>query len=209
VVGVTENARFRGLTDARFDLYLPYWQAPDVLVKHLMVRTSQDPLSLTASIRIAAQSLDRTALVEGVSTMDRLVDRAIAPWRFSVSTLGLLSLLAIALASMGIYAVVSQSVLERTREIGVRVAVGALPRQIASLVLRDSLTLTAAGIAIGLAVATGAARVLTGLLYDVQPADPLTLSAMAALFLSVSTAAVLLPVWRATRVDPVRALRQP
>jgi predicted permease len=209
VVGVTENARFRGLTDARFDLYLPYWQAPDVLVKHLMVRTSQDPLSLTASIRIAAQSLDRTALVEGVSTMDRLVDRAIAPWRFSVSTLGLLSLLAVALASMGIYAVVSQSVLERTREIGVRVAVGALPRQIASLVLRDSLTLTAAGIAIGLAVATGAARVLTGLLYDVQPADPLTLSAMAALFLSVSTAAVLLPVWRATRVDPVRALRQP
>jgi ABC-type antimicrobial peptide transport system permease subunit len=123
--------------------------------------------------------------------------------------LGLLGLVALALASLGVYAIVSQSVQERTREIGVRVAVGALPRQVASLVLRDTLTLTAAGIVIGLGVAAGAGRVLTGLLYNVQPADPLTLSAMAALFLSVSTAAVLLPVWRATRVDPVRALRQP
>jgi predicted permease len=209
VVGVVEDARYRGIIDPRFDLYLAYRQAPGLLVKHLMVRTSQDPLSLAASIRTAAQTLDRTALVEGITTMDQLVNRATAPWRFSASTLGLLGLVALALASLGVYAIVSQSVQERTREIGVRVAVGALPRQVASLVLRDTLTLTAAGIVIGLGVAAGAGRVLTGLLYNVQPADPLTLSAMAALFLSVSTAAVLLPVWRATRVDPVRALRQP
>jgi len=141
--------------------------------------------------------------------MDQLVDRAIAPWRFSATTLGLLSVLALALASLGVYAIVSQSVLGRTREIGVRVAVGALPRQIASLVLRDTLRLTAVGVAIGLAMAAGAGRVLTSLLYEVQPADPLTLSGTAVLFLTVSGAAVLLPVWRATHVDPVRALRQP
>ena len=209
VVGVVEDARYRGLTDPRFDLYVPYLQRPDHAVKHLMVRARRDPLSLVDAIRAEARRLEPTALVEGVTTMDRLVDRAIAPWRFSASTLGLLSLLALVLASLGVYAVVSQSVQERTREIGVRVAVGALPRQIASLVLRDSMSLTAVGVVAGLCVAAVAGRALRGLLYGVQPSDPLTLIAMAALFLVVSTTAVLMPVWRATRVDPVRVLRQP
>lgn len=208
VVGVVEDARYRGLTDPRFDLYVAHVQAPGLLVKHLMVRASGDPLALVNAIRAEARRLEPTALVEGVTTMDQLVDQAMAPWRFGALTLGLLGALALALASMGIFSVVSQSVLERTREIGVRVAVGALPRQIASLVLRDSLSLTAVGIALGLAVAIGAGRVLTSLLYDVRPADPLTLSGMAALFLTVSTAAILIPAWRATHVDPVRALKR-
>ena len=208
VVGVVEDARYRGLTDPRFDLYVAHEQAPGLLVKHVMVRSSGEPLALANAIRTEARRLEPTALVEGVTTMDQLVNRALAPWRFGALTLGLLGLLALALASMGIFAVVSQSVLERTREIGVRVAVGALPRQIASLVLRDTLRLTAVGIALGLAVAVGAGRVLTSLLYDVQPADPLTLSGMAAIFLTVSTAAVLVPAWRATHVDPVRALKR-
>jgi predicted lysophospholipase L1 biosynthesis ABC-type transport system permease subunit len=195
-------------TDPRFDLQVAHLQAPGLVVKHMMVRTSGDPLFLANAIRTEARQLEPTALVERASTMDALVERAIAPWRFSAWTLGLLGLVALALASMGIFSVVSQSVLERTREIGVRVAVGALPRQIASLVLRDSLRLTAVGIALGLAVAAGAGRVLSGLLYDVQPVDPLTLSGMAALFLTVSTAAVLVPAWRATHVDPMRALKR-
>ena len=139
---------------------------------------------------------------------DQLVGRAVAPWRFSASTLGLLAVLALSLASLGVYAIVTQSVQERRREIGVRVAVGALPRQIAGLVLRDILSLTAVGIAGGLAVGTGAGHALSSLLYEVQPADPLTLSAMTALFFTASTTAVLMPVWRATRVDPVQVLRQ-
>jgi predicted permease len=209
VVGIVEDARYRGLTDPRFDLYVPYRQRPDHAVKHLMVRASREPLSLVDPIRAEARRLEPTALVENISTMDQLVGRTVAPWRFSASTLGLLAVLALSLASLGVYAIVTQSVQERRREIGVRVAVGALPRQIASLVLRDTVSLTAAGIAIGLALGIGAGRVLSSLLYDVQPADPLTLSAMAALFLAVSTSAILVPVWRAIRVDPVQVLRQP
>jgi putative ABC transport system permease protein len=208
VVGVVQDARYRGLTDPRFDLYVSYLQRPDILVKHLMVRTRRDSSSLVDPIRTEARRLESTALVENISTMDQLRGQAIAPWRFSASTVGLLSILALALASLGVYAVVSHSVVERTREIGVRVAVGALPRQIARLVLHDGLRLTAMGIALGLAAAIAAGRVLTSLLYEVQPGDPLTLTSMAALFLIVSTAAILFPVWRATRVDPVLALRE-
>jgi predicted permease len=208
VVGVVADARYRGLSDLRFDLYVPYLQHPGLLVKHLMVRTSRDPLALVDAIRNEAKALESTALVENVATMDQIVGRAMAPWRFSASTLALLSLLALGLASLGVYASVSQSVVERTREIGVRVAVGALPRQIAGLVLHDGLRLTAMGIALGLAAAIAAGRVLTSLLYEVQPYDPLTLTGMAVLFLIVSTAAILIPVRRATRVDPVCALRE-
>ena len=208
LVGIVEDARYRGLTDSRFDLYVPYLQRPDHAVKHLMVRTRREALSLVGPIAAEARRLEPTALVENISTMDQLVGRAVAPWRFSASTLGLLAVLALSLASLGVYAIVTQSVQERRREIGVRVAVGALPRQIAGLVLRDILSLTAVGIAAGLTVGTGAGRALSSLLYDVQPTDPLTLSAMTALFLTASTTAVLMPVWRATRVDPVQVLRQ-
>jgi putative ABC transport system permease protein len=208
VVGVVADARYRGLSDLRFDLYVPYLQHSGLLVKHLMVRTSRDPLALVDAIQNEAKALESTALVENVATMDQIVGQAMAPWRFSASTLALLGLLALVLASLGVYAIVSQSVVERTREIGIRVAVGALPSQIAGLVLHDGLRLTAMGLALGLAAAIAAGRVLTSLLYEVQPGDPLTLTSMAVLFMIVSTAAILLPVWRATRVDPVCALRE-
>jgi putative ABC transport system permease protein len=208
VVGVVEDARYRGLVDLRYDLFLAHLQAPGLLVKHLMVRTAGDPLAFADTIRAEARRLDATALVENISTMERLVGATTAPWRFSVSTLGLLSVLALALACLGVYAIVSQSVVERTREIGVRIAVGAEPRQIAALVLRDSLTVTVAGVAVGLIAGLGVGRVLASLLYEVAPVDPLTLGAVAALLVVVSTAAILLPVRRASRVNPVVALRQ-
>jgi putative ABC transport system permease protein len=208
VVGVVHDARYRGLTDLRFDLYLPYLQIPGMPVKHLMVRTSREPLSLVSSIRAEARQLDPSTLIEKVAAMEDLVHRATAPWQFSAWTLGLLSLLALALASLGVYAAVSQSVVERTREIGVRVAVGALPREIVGLVLREGLGLTMAGIGVGLAIAMAVGRILTGLLFEVRPIDPLTLAGMAMLFLVVSAAALVLPAWRAARVDPASALRR-
>jgi putative ABC transport system permease protein len=112
-----------------------------------------------------------------------------------------------ALASLGLYAVVSQTVVERTREIGVRVAIGALPREIVQLVLRDSVVLTLAGIGIGSIVALGVGRILTSLLFDVQLIDPSTLASVAALFIAVSTVAIIVPAWRGAHVDPVVALR--
>jgi predicted permease len=207
VVGVARNARYRGLTDPRFDLYLPHLQIPGVLVKHVMVRASGDPFALATPIRAEAHRLESSALVERVVAMQDIVAQATAPWRFSTWTLGLLSLLAMVLASLGLYAVVSQTVVERTREIGVRVAIGALPREIVQLVLRDTVVLTLAGIGIGLIVALGVGRILTSLLFDVQLIDPSTLASVAALFIAVSTVAIIVPAWRGAHVDPVVALR--
>jgi putative ABC transport system permease protein len=208
VIGVARNVRYRGLTDVRFDVYLPHLQTSQVLVRHLMVRTSSDPLSLAAPIRAEATSVEPSALVENITAMDDVVARATVPWRFSTWTLGLLGLLAIVLASLGLYAVVSQTVVERTKEIGIRIAVGALPHEIVWLVLRDTLGQTLLGIVIGSAVALGAGRILSGLLFEVRLADPFTYAAVAALFLMVSTIAIVIPAWRSTLVDPVVALRR-
>jgi len=209
VVGTVRDGRYRGLTDPRFDLYLAYLQVVEMPVKHLMVRTSSDPLSLINAIRAETSRLEPNALVERAGAMSSVVDRATAPWRFSASTLGLLGLLALILASLGVYASLNQSVVERTREIGVRVAVGAMPREIAGLIAREGLLLTTAGIVIGLTVAAGIGRVLAGLLFEVRPVDPLTMVATAALFGSISAAATCFPAWRAARVDPASVLRRP
>jgi predicted permease len=208
VVGVSGNARYRGLTDLRFDLYVPNLQAPGLLVQHVMVKAAGDPLRLAAPIRAAARSIDPSVLVERTTAMDDILAQATGPWRFSSWTLGLLSFLAVALASLGLYTTVSQSVVERTREISVRVAVGALRRQIVQLVLRDSMSLTLVGIAIGLAVSLGIARILTSLLFEVRLFDPATFAGVAALFAVISVAAVILPAWRGANIDPVVGLRK-
>jgi len=208
VVGVAGNARYRGLTDLRFDLYVPHLQAPGLLVQHLMVKTAGDPLLLAGPIREQARSIDSSALVERTTAMEDILAQATGPWRFSTWTLGFLSLLAVALASLGLYTTVSQSVVERTREISIRVAVGAVRRQIVQLVLRDSMTLTFAGIAIGLAVSLGISRILTSLLFEVRLLDPATFVGVAALFTAISAAAVVVPAWRGANIDPVVGLRK-
>lgn len=208
VVGVVSDVRYRGLADVRFDLYVPFEQKPDAPVKHLMVRTSGNPVALAAAIRAEARRLESTASVDGITTMEHIVDRAAAPWRFSASTLGALSLLALGLAILGVYGIVSQSVMERTREIAVRVALGALPRDVVRLVLREAMAMTFLGVAGGVTAAIAIGRVLTALLFGVRPIDPATFAAMALLFTIVSAAATLIPARRALRIDPASALRQ-
>jgi putative ABC transport system permease protein len=177
-------------------------------VKHLMVRTTTDPTLSTGSIRAEARRLDSTALVENAAAMSSLVERASAPWRFSSWTLGLLGLIALTLASFGVSATLSQSVVERTREIGIRVAVGALPRQVAGLVFREGVALSIAGIALGAAVATLAGGFLGRLLFEVPAIDALTLAGVVTVFGLVSAIAVYVPAWRAARLDPTIALRR-
>jgi putative ABC transport system permease protein len=209
VVGVVRDGRYRGLTDLRYDLYFPYLQIPDLTVKHLMVRATDDPLALVASIRSEIRRLEPAALVERVAVMDEIVDQATAPWRFSAWTLGLLGLIALTLASFGVFATLSQSVVERTREIGIRVAVGALPRQVAGLVFREGVVLTIAGIGLGSAVATLAGGFVGRLLFEVPAIDVVTLAGTATLLGVVSAVAVYVPAWRAARLDPSIALRRP
>ena len=207
VVGVVDDARYRGITDVRFDLYVPYLQRPNEPVKHFMVRTRNDPLPLSRVIRAEALRLEPMALVEGATTMEAIVGNAVAPWRFSASTIGFLSVLAIVIATIGIYGIVQQSSLERTREIAVRVAVGASSRSIAALVLYEALLVVLAGITVGLLAAGAASRVLVSLLFDVQPLDPVTFSVMAVLLGIVALAATYIPARRAARVEPLVALR--
>jgi putative ABC transport system permease protein len=208
VVGVVRDARYRGLTDPRFDLYLAHAQS-DLRVKHLMVRASTaDAAALAGAVRAEARRLDASVLVEGVAGMESLVRQATAPWRFSATTLGVLAAVALALAALGVYATVSQTVVERTREIAIRVAVGAVPAQIGAMVLREGLWLAAAGVVAGAGVAAVAARAITGLLFGVAPLDPLTTAAAALLFLAVSVAALSLPAWRAAHVEPRISLKQ-
>jgi len=208
VVGVVQDARYRGLNDVRYDLYVPFLQQPADLVKHLMVRTSGDPGSVAAAIRAEARRLEPTAMVDRVRTMDEIVGQAVAPWRFSSSTLGILSVLALGLAMLGVYGIVSQSVIERTREIAVRVALGALPRDVVRLVLREGMVMTVIGVLAGLTAAIVVGRVMGALLFGVGPIDPVTFGAMAALLTMVSVAATLIPARRALRIDPASALRQ-
>ena len=208
VVGVVQDARYRGINDLRYDIFLPQAQIPGMRVKHLMVRTTVDAASLTGSIRAEALRLEATALVENATVMSSFVARATAPWRFSAWTLGLLGLIALTLASFGVFATLSQSVVERTREIGIRVAVGALPRQVSGLVFREGMALTVVGIALGSAVATLAGGYLGRLLFEVPAIDAATLAGMAVLFCLVSAIAVYVPAWRAARLDPTVALRR-
>ena len=208
VVGVAQDARYRGINDLRYDLYLPEPQIPGMRVKHLMVRATNDPASLTGSIRAEARRLEPTVLVENAAAMSTLVAGATATWRFSAWTLALLGLIALALASFGVFATLSQSVVERTREIGIRVAVGALPRHVSGIVFREGIALTMAGIVLGSAVAALAGRSLEGLLFEVPTVDLATLAGMAILLSLVSAVAVYVPAWRAARLDPTVALRQ-
>jgi predicted permease len=208
VVGVTQDARYRGINDPRYDLYLPEAQIPGMRVKHLMVRTTADAASLTRSVRAESLRLDPTVLVEKAAVMTSLVESATAPWRFSSWTLALLGLIALTLASFGVFATLSQSVIERTREIGIRVAIGALPRQVAGLVFREGVALTVVGIALGSAVATLVGGFLERLLFEVPAIDAATLAGMALLFGFVSIIAVYVPAWRAARLDPTVALRR-
>jgi putative ABC transport system permease protein len=142
-----------------------------------------------------------------VRTVDTMVGRAIAPWRFSASTLGLVSIVAFLLATIGVYTIVRQAILERVREIAVRIAIGALPRDIVHLVLREGLWVVGIGTALGALMSMSSSHLLAGLLFGVPPVDPLVLGGTATIFILVAMLAMILPARRAARVDPLVALK--
>jgi putative ABC transport system permease protein len=139
--------------------------------------------------------------------LDRLIENAVAPRRLTTQLLGFFSALALTLAAIGLYGVIAQSVVQRTQEIGIRMAIGAQRRDVLTLVLFGGLRLVSIGVAIGLAGALALTRVLQTLLFGVTSHDPLTFAGNAALLITVATAACVLPALRATRVNPITALR--
>ncbi|HEV7890009.1 MAG TPA: ABC transporter permease [Pyrinomonadaceae bacterium] len=207
VVGVARDGKYRSLGDrSRPYLYTPLFQSYQPRMT-LVVRTSGEPAALAGTVRGQLRALDPNLPVAEVRTLAEQFDLSLLPARVAAYTLGGFGLLALALAAIGIYGVVSYSVAQRTREIGVRVALGARARDVMRLVIGEGLSVVGLGLALGLALAFVVARLFASFLYGVGAADPLTFVGVPALLGSIALAAGYLPARRATKVDPMVALR--
>jgi putative ABC transport system permease protein len=209
VVGVVGDVRQASLETGRTDavyILATQWPWADPLMT-LVVRARGDAAALAPAVRAAIWSVDRNQPIVRVATMDALVAATGGQRRFALIVFETFGLVALLLAATGIYGVLSGSVTERTREIGVRAALGASRGTILTMVLRQGITLTLIGIAIGLVAAVAASRALITLLFEVTRLDPITYAGVVALLLSVSAVACWFPAWRAVRVDPAITLR--
>ena len=206
VVGVVEDARYREVETPRFDLYLPYRQAPNP-VRHVLVRMSGDPRAAIPALRGALTALDPSARIDGFSTMDDIVARAFAPWRFSSLVVTAFAVIGLMFAAVGVAALVAFAVSQRTREIGVRVALGAQTRDVVMLVASEGAWIALAGLAGGVLAAWILRRSVESMLFSVKPDDALTFGGVVLLLGVVSLMATYLPARRAARIDPASALR--
>jgi putative ABC transport system permease protein len=212
VVGIVGTVRHSSLNGTpRPQLYQPAAQTPPDLMPYMVqfaLRSAGgNPAALTAGARAAVRELDRNQPIADVRTMEQVVDTSVARQRFSLLLLGLFALLALVLSVVGIYGITSFSVVQRTRELGLRMALGAQRRGVLRLVLKDAGTLAGLGVALGLGAAFAVTRLLASFLYGVGAADPLTYAAVAAGLFVIALLAAYLPGRRATRVDPLVALR--
>ena len=213
VVGIVGNVRHNGITGAvKEKFYVPHTQwhksiGNPIRDMTLVVKAQADPNPLVAPVRQAIRSLDPNLPVADIRTMDDVVAATMSAPRFTGMLLGVFAGLALILSAIGIYGVLSYVVSRRTREIGIRVAIGAGRGQVLKLVLGSGVALALIGIAIGLAAAALFSKAMSTLLHDVKPLDPPTFIAVALSLTAVAIAASLVPAWRATRVDPVRALK--
>jgi predicted permease len=200
VVGVVSDVRYRGLNDVRLDVYDAALQAFQT-AGHVVVRTDGDPITTATAVQAEARQHVR-GLVDGITTMDAVVGRAMAPWRFSMWTFSLFAAVTFLLATVGLFGVVSLDVVHRSREFAVRLAVGADRWDILARVFRSAGRRLLAGTAAGLLVAVMASRWLESLLFDVDPLDGVTYASVVALVSLVVLAAAYVPARRAAGIEP-------
>jgi putative ABC transport system permease protein len=207
IVGVIRDVKFGGLNSSGVPvIYVPLLQSPWP-GGALALRTAVDPASLTQTTRAALAKLDRDMPVTAVKTMDEIVDDSMKQSRLQTSLIGGFAAVALALAALGIYGIISYSVAQGTHDMGLRIALGASSGAVVRLVLRRATLLIAAGLALGVGGALALTRLLGSMLYDVKATDPWTFSAVSLLLGAVGIAAAFVPAWRATRIDPLIALR--
>jgi putative ABC transport system permease protein len=206
IVGIVRSIRHRGLDiDPQPEYYLPFAQDPEPTMV-LTVRSSQDPRSLTSAIRREIQSIDPDQPMANVRTLEAVTADSVAPRRMSMVLLGAFSGIALLLAGVGIYGVISYLVVQRTHEIGVRMALGAQRRDVLRLVVGHALKLVGIGTVIGLVLALLSTRTLSALLYSVGAFDATTFVFVTVTLAAVALVASYIPALRATRADPMIAL---
>jgi putative ABC transport system permease protein len=207
IVGVVGDVRYSGLDDpGAAAIYTPFAQTP-FMWSNLMIRTSVPPQTLFQSVRKAVVSVDSLLEASNFRTMDQLVSESVARPRFNTSLLAAFAVLALALAAVGIYAVIAYSVTQRTHEIGVRLALGARKGDVIRLILKQGMAPALVGAALGLGGAWAMTRLMSGLLFEVSATDPATFAAVTLLLMAIALLACWIPARRATKVDPMVALR--
>lgn len=214
VIGVVEDVKQSSLREETApQMYVPFTQNeikiwPSERTMQVALRTGGDPTKMIASIRDAMRSVDPDLPLAKVATLSTLVDRSLTQPRFAMLLVTAFGVLSLVLASVGIYGVISYSVTQRTREIGIRMALGAERTSVFGMVVRQGVALAAAGIVIGLVGAFGSTRILRTFLYNVRPSDPLTFCSVCVLLTGVAILASWIPARKATRIDPTVALRE-
>ena len=219
IVGVAGHVKHWGLdaddtAKIRGEIYFPVLQIPDKFMTSggaaslsLVLRTDPDPLSVVSAVRVQVAGPSADQPLFDVQTMEQIISGSLTERRFAMLLLTIFASIAVALAAVGIYGVMSYAVSRRTHELGVRMALGAPRREILRLVVREGMVLALAGTAAGLAAAFGLTRLMASLLYGVHPTDPVTFGAVSLLLGAMALLACYIPAWRATRVDPLVALR--
>jgi putative ABC transport system permease protein len=207
IVGVVGDVKHSALDEeAKREIYFPMAQFPTLFMS-LAVRASGDPMQMVAAVRGQVWTVDKDQPISNIETMERLIAKSVAPRRFNLLLLGVFALVGLALAAVGLYGVMSYTVTQRTREIGVRMAMGAQPGDVLRLVIGEGMKLAFIGALLGLGGALALTRLLKTLLFDVSATDPLTFIVIAAVLIIVALLACWIPAQRATKVDPLIALR--
>jgi len=208
VIGVVKDVRQLELVvEPKPQMYLPFTQANFFEPRALVVKTNLEPLSLAAAVRKTVWEVDKDQPVSDIASMENIVSESVARQRFSTLLLGVFAAVALFLAAVGIYGVMSYSVTQRTHEIGIRMALGAQKKDVLKLTIGQGSKLVLTGVAIGLAAAFVLTRVMTSLLFGVSATDPITFVAISFVLIAVAMLASLIPALRATKVDPMFALR--
>jgi putative ABC transport system permease protein len=207
IVGIVGDVRHAALdVEPLPEMYVPHSQQSWPFLT-LVVRSSTDPMSLAGPVRNAILAIDKDQPVSSIKPMESMVSASVARPRFYLLLLAIFAALALVLAAVGIYGVLSYSVTQRMHEIGIRLALGAKPSDVIKLIVGQGMTLALIGVAIGLIAAFGLTRLMTSLLYGVSATDPWIFAVLALLLAGVALLASYVPARRATRVDPMIALR--
>jgi putative ABC transport system permease protein len=209
IVGVVADSKQDSVaSEPEPELYEPYAQHPFAsFLVTFVIRTASDPLAMAAAVRKAVRQIDHDQPVIQMRTMENVISESIWRQHVSASMLGIFAAIALVLSAVGLYGMLSYSVTQRIHEIGIRAALGATPRDILRMVVGEGLLLTLIGLGVGVLAALALTRLMAGILYGIRPKDPLTFFGLSLLLACVSMLATYMPARRATKVDPMAALR--